>query len=115
MAAITLYGIKNCDTMKKAFAWFDAHKIAYAFHDYKKDGADEKVLKAAIKSLGWESVINRKGTTWRALPEKTRAGMDEAGAIRAAIANPSLIKRPLVVSGAQILAGFDETAYAGLK
>lgn len=115
MKHVTLYGIKNCDTMKKAFAWFEAHKIPYHFHDYKKQGADEKVLKAAIKALGWETVINRKGTTWRALPEKTRAGMNEASAVAAAMENPSLIRRPLVVSGTQLLAGYDETAYAGLK
>ena len=115
MAKVTLYGIKNCDTMKKAFQWFDAHKVPYAFHDYKKDGADEKVLKAAIAKLGWETVINRKGTTWRALPEKQREGMDEAGAIKAALANPSLIKRPLIVAGAHIITGYDEKAYAGLK
>ena len=73
---ITVYGIKNCDTMKKAFTWLDQHKIAYTFHDYKKSGADEAVLKKAIAEHGWENVINRKGTTWRALPEKTRETMN---------------------------------------
>jgi Spx/MgsR family transcriptional regulator len=108
---ITVYGIRNCDTMKKAFAWLDARKVAYDFHDYKKAGADMAVLKRAIKAEGWENVINRKGTTWRALPEKTRDKMDAAGALKAAEENPSLIKRPLIVQGDDIFLGFDEAAY----
>lgn len=104
---ITVYGIKNCDTMKKAFDWLDKHKVAYHFHDYKKSGADEAVLTQAIAEHGWESVINRKGTTWRGLPEQTRDTMDEKTAIKAALANPSLIKRPLVTGKKGILLGFD--------
>lgn len=106
-----VYGIKNCDSMKKAFAWLDKNGIAYDFHDYKKSGADVAVLKAAIKAHGWETVINRKGTTWRALPEKTRDGMNEKSALAAALENPSLVKRPLVVAGKDILLGYDEAAF----
>ncbi|HYD17177.1 MAG TPA: arsenate reductase [Patescibacteria group bacterium] len=112
--SITVYGIKNCDTMKKAFDWLDKHKVAYTFHDYKKAGAIEAVLKQAIAQHGWENVINRKGTSWRALPEKTRQSMDEKSAIKAALANPSLVKRPLVVSKTGIFLGFDADQFKGL-
>ncbi len=111
MKPVTVYGIKNCDTMKKAFTWLDNHKVAYEFHDYKKEGADEAVLKRAIADLGWENVINRKGTTWRALPEKARETMNAASALKAALENPSLVKRPLIVHSKNLHLGFDETAY----
>jgi Spx/MgsR family transcriptional regulator len=111
MKPVTVYGIKNCETMKKAFAWLDGRKIAYTFHDYKKAGADEAVLKRAVKELGWETAINRKGTSWRALPEKRRAAMTEKDAIAAALENPSLIKRPLVVHAKGLIAGFDADEY----
>ncbi|MBI1216277.1 MAG: ArsC family reductase [Alphaproteobacteria bacterium] len=113
--SITVYGIKNCNTMKKAFEWMDKRKIAYVFHDYKKEGADDAVLKAAIKKFGWENVINRKGTSWRKLPEAQREKMTEKTAIAAALDNPSLIKRPIVVQGAQMVLGFDEDALKKLK
>lgn len=111
---VTVYGIKNCDTMKKAFTWLDKHKVDYAFHDYKKSGADEAVLKKAIAEHGWENVINRKGTTWRALPEKTRETMTEKTAIKAALDNPSLVKRPLVTHKKGVLLGFDEAEFKAL-
>lgn len=116
MAKPKIYGIKNCDSMKKTFVWFDKQGIAYDFHDYKKSGADESTLKAAIKAHGWESVINRKGTTWRGLPEKERESMTEKTALAAALDNPSLVKRPLIVTGKNILLGYDEEAFkAALK
>ncbi|MDP2206552.1 MAG: Spx/MgsR family RNA polymerase-binding regulatory protein [Alphaproteobacteria bacterium] len=114
MAKPKVYGIKNCDSMKKTFAWLDKHSVAYDFHDYKKSGADETTLKAAIKAHGWEAVINRKGTTWRALPEKTRESMTEKSALAAALDNPSLVKRPLIVSGKDILLGYDEATFKAL-
>ncbi|AGH97630.1 ArsC family reductase [Micavibrio aeruginosavorus] len=114
MAPIKIYGIKNCDTMKKAFAWLDAHKIAYDFHDYKKAGADLDVLKTAIAQHGWDSVINRKGTSWRALPDDVKDGMTEKSAIKAAMDNPSLIKRPLIVKGKTIQLGFSPDDYQKL-
>jgi arsenate reductase len=109
-----IYGIKNCDSTKKTFVWLDKHGVAYDFHDYKKSGADEAVLKAAIKAHGWENVINRKGTTWRALPEKLRTDMTEKSALAAALDNPSLVKRPLIVSGKDILLGYDEAQFKTL-
>ena len=108
---VTVYGIKNCDTMKKAFTWLDKHKVEYDFHDYKKSGADEAVLKRAVAEHGWENVINRKGTTWRTLPEKARETMNEKSAIKAALENPSLVKRPLVTHKKGVLLGFDEAAF----
>jgi Spx/MgsR family transcriptional regulator len=109
---ITVYGIKNCDTMKKAFAWLDANGVAYRFHDYKKEGADKAALALAIAEHGWENVINRKGTTWRGLDEKTRERMDEKAAVKAAIDNPSLVRRPLIVRGGKTYLGFDAAVFA---
>lgn len=110
---LSVYGIKNCDTMKKTFAWLDANNIPYVFHDYKKGGADVDVLSQAIARHGWENVINRKGTSWRALPEEVRGSMDAAGALKAARENPSLIRRPLIVSGGEIYLGFNADDYSG--
>lgn len=109
---LAVYGIKNCDTMKKAMTWLDDHDIAYDFHDYKKQGADKAVIAAAIAALGWEDVINRKGTTWRALPQATRDKMNAASALTAALDNPSLIKRPLVFDGKTYSVGFDAAVFA---
>lgn len=111
MKTVTVYGIKNCDTMKKAFVWLDKRGVDYVFHDYKKSGADAAVLKRAVEAEGWENVINRKGTTWRALPADVREKMTAARAIRAAMENPSLVRRPLVVAGRRIMLGFDADAY----
>lgn len=111
MKKITVYGIKNCDTMKKAFQWLDRHKVAYDFHDYKKQGADKDVITSAIKAHGWEDVLNRKGTTWRALPDDVKAGMTDTKAIKAAIENPSVVRRPLISQGSQFYFGYDEDAY----
>jgi arsenate reductase (glutaredoxin) len=97
--------------MKKAFAWLEKHNVAYDFHDYKKSGADVEILKAAIKAYGWENVINRKGTSWRTLPEKLRENMTDKTALAAALQNPSLVKRPLVTTGKEILLGYDEAAF----
>lgn len=104
---LKIYGIKACDTMKKAFTWLDQHGIAYEFHDYKKAGAPEKQLRQWIRKLGWETVINKRGTTWKKLPETVRAGMDAESAVAAALENPSLIKRPIIEQGTILLAGFD--------
>lgn len=114
MATVKIYGIKNCDAMKKAFTWLDEHGIAYDFFDYKKTGADADVLKAAIAQHGWNTVINRKGTSWRALPDDVKANMTEQSAIQAAMENPSLIKRPLLVRGKTIQLGFNADDYAGI-
>lgn len=109
-----IYGIKNCDTMKKAFIWMEGHKIAYNFHDYKKSGADRDVLKNAIGQHGWENVLNRKGTSWRALPDSVKDSMNSKTAIKAAEENPSLLRRPLLVYNGAIYLGFDEKNYAAI-
>lgn len=110
---ITVYGIKNCDTMKKAFAWLDKHGVDYDFHDYKSRGAERAKLEGWAKKLGWEKVINRAGMTFRKLPEKDKAGLTEAKAIRLMLAQPSMIRRPLLELGdGKLLVGFSADDYA---
>ena len=109
---VTIYGIKACDTMKKAFTWLDAAGIDYTFHDYKKAGAPKSKVAAWIKREGWEVIINRRGTTWRKLPEDVRADMDAASAVDAAVENPSLIKRPVVEYPGGLLVGFSPDDWA---
>ena len=104
--SITLYGIPNCDTVKKARAWLDARGIVHAFHDYTKAGADPARLAAWCAVAGWEKVLNRAGTTFRKLPEADREGLDEAKAIALMAANPSCIKRPVVELPGGLLVGF---------
>jgi arsenate reductase len=108
---LTLYGIPNCDTVKKARAWLDGRGVAYAFHDYKKLGADEASLRRWIASLGWETVLNRAGTTFRALPDADKAGLDENKAIALMLAQPSMIKRPIVEGDGVLVAGFKPDAW----
>jgi Spx/MgsR family transcriptional regulator len=107
----TLYGIKNCDTMKKARAWLDGRGVDYVFHDYKTAGLPESLARAWVDELGWESLVNRKGTTWRKLPEDVRASMDAEAALRAIVANPSLVRRPVLDTGNERLVGFDPDRY----
>jgi arsenate reductase len=109
----TLYGIPNCDTVKKARTWLDAAGVAYTFHDYKKAGIDEATLRGWTARLGWETVLNRAGTTFRKLPEADRAGLDEDKAVALMLANPSMIKRPVIVQGEVLLAGFKPDTYLG--
>ena len=111
---ITLYGIANCDTMKKARAWLDGHGIAYGFHDYKKAGIDETLVRAWVAELGWEALVNRRGTTWRRLPEPEREGIDAESAVRLMVANPSLIRRPVLDTGESRHVGFTEDLYREL-
>lgn len=106
-----IYGIKNCDTMKKALKWLDDNGAAYEFHDYKKQAVPKDVMSRAIKELGWENVINRRGTTWRKLPETERDNMDSGAALTAAMDNPSLIKRPLLQHNGKIYLGFNDAQY----
>lgn len=105
--AITLYGIKNCDTMKKAMAWLDAHGVDYHFHDYRKEGVPGQALQRWIETLGWETVINRRGTTWRKLDSSVRESMNADNAVQHAGDNPSLIKRPILDTGRELRAGFN--------
>jgi arsenate reductase (glutaredoxin) len=105
--SITLYGIPNCDTVKKSRAWFDAAGKTYTFHDFKKQGVPEAALRQWIKALGWEALVNRKGTTWRKLDAATQAAVTDAeSAITLMLANASVIKRPVVTSGAKITVGY---------
>lgn len=112
MASVTVYGIKTCDTMKKARAWLDAKGIAYQFHDYKTAGIEARTLSAWTRKIGWETLLNRAGTTFRKLPEGERENLDEARALALMLAQPSMIKRPVLVSGDTLLVGFRPDAYA---
>jgi arsenate reductase len=103
---ITLYGIPNCDTVKKARSWLDAQGIAYTFHDYKKQGADPAKLAQWAERAGWEKVLNRAGTTFRKLPDADKDGLDAAKAVRVMAANPSAIKRPIAEHPGGLLVGF---------
>lgn len=109
-----LFGIPNCDTMKKARTWLDDHGIAYDFHDYKKAGIGEEVLRGWVEELGWETVLNKAGTTFRALPDTEKQGIDAARAIALMRANPSMIKRPMLDTGSRRVAGFKPELYAEL-
>ena len=113
---ITIYGIKNCDTMKKAFTWLKDHGVAYEFHDYKAAGIDRAHLEAWCAALGWETVLNRAGTTFRKLPEADRTDLNEKRAVALMMAQPSMIKRPILDTGpdtgGRLLAGFKPDLYA---
>jgi arsenate reductase len=109
---ITIYGIKNCDTMKKARAWLDRHDIAYAFHDYKAAGIARGTLQAWAHAVGWETLLNRAGTTFRGLPGKDKAGLTEAKAVALMLAQPSMIKRPVLDKNGKLLVGFKPEQYA---
>lgn len=107
----TLYGIRNCDTMKKAWTWLDQHGVAYAFHDYKKEGVDAATLAGWAGLVGWEKLLNRAGTTFKKLPEVDRQDIDEAKAIALMVAQPSMIKRPVLEAGGKLLVGFRPEEY----
>lgn len=109
---LTLYGIPNCDTVKKARTWLDAQGIGYAFHDYKKAGADAAKLAAWCDAAGWDKVLNRAGTTFRKLPDTDKADLDQAKAVTLMAANPSCIKRPIVEYPGGVLVGFKEADWA---
>lgn len=110
--SIDLYGIPNCDTVKKARKWLDARDIQYAFHDYKKEGADAGKLKTWVDAAGWERVLNRRGTTFRKLPDDRKQDIDAAKAVAIMEANPSCIKRPVVEHERGLLVGFDEAEWS---
>lgn len=110
--AITLYGINHCDTMKKARRWLEEHGVEYRFHDYKTAGVDRLRLACWCKALGWETLLNRAGTTFRKLPEEAKVDIDERKAIDLMLAQPSLIKRPILDLGDRQLVGFKPALYA---
>lgn len=111
---VTIYGIKACDTMKKARTWLDEHGVAYAFHDYKVSGADRADVERWVAQLGWETVLNRAGTTFRKLPDADKAGIDAAKAVELMLAQPSMIKRPMLDVDGKLLAGFKPDQYAAI-
>jgi Spx/MgsR family transcriptional regulator len=112
---ITIYGIKNCDTMKKARAWLDHHGVDYSFHDYKVAGIERERLERWCKTAGWETLLNRAGTTFRKLPDKDKVGLDVAKALALMLAQPSLIKRPVLdIGGGKLLVGFAPQQYGAL-
>ena len=111
--SITIYGIKNCDTMKKARAWLDGLGVAYGFHDYKAVGIERATLLAWAREVGWETLLNRAGTTFRKLPDKDKDGLTEKKAIALMLAQPSMIKRPVLeLDGGKLLVGFSPELYA---
>jgi len=110
--SITVYGIKNCDTMKKARAWLDKHKVDYAFHDYKSAGIDREKLERWAKKVGWETLINRAGLTFKKLPDKEKEGLTEKRALALMLRQPSMIKRPVLeLGGGKLLVGFKPEQY----
>jgi arsenate reductase len=109
---VTIYGIKNCDTMKKARAWLDKRGVEYTFHDYKTAGIDGDRLERWSRKVGWETLLNRAGTTFRKLPEKDKDGLTEKKALALMLAQPSMIKRPVLeLGGGKLLVGFKPDTY----
>lgn len=110
----TLYGIKNCDTMKKAMRWLDEHHITYQFHDYRKDGLTQTQLKTWIEQLGWEALVNKRGTTWRKLDATTQQSMNDENAAVVLLEQPAMIKRPLLAHNNTLTLGFKAEQYETL-
>ena len=111
---IKIYGIPNCDTMKKARAWLDANDLAYEFHDFKKQGLDIERLLKWVRQAGWETLLNRRGMMWRKLDQETKDNIDERIAIQIMLDIPSIIKRPVLENGDTLLVGFSEEQYTQL-
>jgi arsenate reductase len=109
--AVTIYGIKNCDTMKKARAWLDDHGVAYAFHDYKVAGIERGRLEIWAQAVGWETLVNRSGQTFRKLPDKDKEDLNEKKAIKLLLDQPSMIKRPVLDVGGKLLVGYKPAEY----
>lgn len=110
--SVTLYGITTCDTVRKARAWLDQQGVAYRFHDFRKDGLEAGRLSGWLDALGWEAVLNKAGTSFRALPEAEKTGLDRDKAAALILANPTLVKRPVVEVGGRVLVGFKPAVYA---
>ena len=109
--SVTIYGIKNCDTMKKARTWLEDHGIDYAFHDYKKEGLDGETIDRFLKDIPWEKLLNRAGTTFRKLPEEERQNVDAAKARALMLAQPSMVKRPVLDKDGKLTVGFKPDQY----
>ena len=113
-ANVTIYGLATCDTTRAARKWLDAKGIAHAFHDVRTDGLTKGLVEGWVKQLGWEKVLNKASTTWRELPETDKAGLDEKRAVALLLANPTLVKRPVLDRGGELSVGFKPAAYAEL-
>ncbi|MCC0050412.1 MAG: arsenate reductase [Rhodobiaceae bacterium] len=111
---VTIYGIKNCNTMQKAFAWLDGHGVEYTFHDYRKSGADRETLEHWCATAGWEKVMNKAGMTFRKLPDDAKVDLDQAKAVALMLDKPSMIKRPVLETGDTIEIGFKPERYEEL-
>jgi Spx/MgsR family transcriptional regulator len=114
VSRVTLYGISNCDTMRKTRRWLDARGIDFDFHDYRNQGLDGSLLQSLEARLGWQVLLNRKGRSWRALDESTRQAVDRESALELMLANPALIKRPVLATGKGVAAGYDEAGFEAL-
>ena len=112
---LTLYGIKNCDTVKKSRRWLEDHGIEYQFHDFRQDGLEKKQLSAWVEKSGWETIVNKRSTTWRKLSDKDKNITTDSQAIKLLLANPTLIKRPVVQNNKMLLVGFNETEFKKIK
>ncbi|NNG11730.1 MAG: ArsC family reductase [Halobacteria archaeon] len=110
----TLYGIKNCDTIRKARRWLADHDIEYRFHDFRTDGISEGLLAPWVEEIGWEQLLNRRGTTWRKLPEAERNSVNQTSAMNIMLTHPAIIRRPLLDTGKTRHVGFSEEAYSSL-
>ena len=111
MSDTTVYGIPSCDTVRRARRWLDEHEVPHRFHDYKKAGIDAATLETWSARVGWDQLLNRRGTTYRRLDEAEREGIDEVKAIRLMTEHPSLVKRPVIEHAGEVIVGFDETLY----
>ncbi|HEX2592672.1 MAG TPA: ArsC family reductase [Rhizomicrobium sp.] len=109
--SVTLYGIKNCDTMKKAWTWLDTHGVPYTFHDYKKEGIEKATLEGWAEKVGWETLLNKSGQTFRKLPDKDKENVTEKKAIALMLAQPGMIKRPVLDIGGKLTVGFKPEIY----
>ena len=112
---VTVFGIRNCDTMKKARAWLDANGVEYDFHDYKTSGIDRATLERWANDVGWETLLNRSGTTFRKLPDEAKQNIDERKALRLMLEQPSMIRRPVLERGRTLLVGFTEERYSAIR
>ena len=111
-ATPVMYGIPNCNTIKKARGWLEEHGIEYRFHDYKKEGTDPEQLKSWVDEFGWDQIVNTRGMTWRKLDDATKASMEADSAVQLMMDKPSIIKRPLLIIDQRKILGFDQAAYA---
>jgi Spx/MgsR family transcriptional regulator len=107
-----IYGLATCDTTRAARKWLDAKKVAYTFHDVREDGLTKALVESWVKQLGWEKVLNKASTTWRELPDKEKQGVDEKRAVALLLAHPTLVKRPVLDRGGELMSGFKPEIYA---